>query len=119
MNNSALLKSGINVSAISQVEQTAQTGKFLFHVENCSMRPRIMEGDTIVCHSWNHPYFDPDRVFLIVQKNGEKMIKHIVEYNQEQRYIMVAGEDSGVSRCPIDILAGVFKVSAVLKFGYL
>ena len=86
---------------------------FCFPVKGMSMQPTIMEGDIIgVKRITSTLAFDPDRVYMIVTTDNQRMIKRINSYDKEKDAILLVSDNKDYRPFHIEMnnIVAIFKV---------
>ena len=88
-----------------------------FPVIGMSMKPVVMPGDIIgVKYMDRFDHIDPDRIYLIITVDNERMIKHIMPTKPDEDYITLTSDNKDFApfRIPKN---GVLKVMRVVYVG--
>lgn len=91
---------------------------FLFPVVGCSMAPTIEEGDIIgVRHTESFEAIDPDRVYMLVTRDNERMIKRILRYDATRALLTLGSDNPRVPdfTVPADMVIDIYKVTVLLR----
>ena len=92
--------------------------EFFFPVIGMSMKPTIDEGEVIgVTHIDSYETTNPDRVYMIVTRDNERMIKRILHYNKEEETITLGSDNPNYpdSTLNIDLIVDIYKVVFHMK----
>ena len=92
--------------------------EFFFPVIGMSMKPTIDEGEVIgVTHIDSYETTNPDRVYMIVTRDNERMIKRILHYNKEEETITLGSDNPNYpdSTLNIDLVVDIYKVVFHMK----
>ena len=92
--------------------------EFFFPVIGMSMKPTIDEGEVIgVTHIDSYETTNPDRVYMIVTRDNERMIKRILHYNKEEETITLGSDNPNYpdSTLNVDLVVDIYKVVFHMK----
>ena len=92
--------------------------EFFFPVIGMSMKPTIDEGEVIgVTHIDSYETTNPDRVYMIVTRDNERMIKRILHYNKEEETITLGSDNPNYpdSTLNTDLVVDIYKVVFHMK----
>ncbi|MBQ4367999.1 MAG: S24 family peptidase [Muribaculaceae bacterium] len=92
--------------------------EFFFPVIGMSMKPTIEEGDIIgVCHIDRYETTNADRLYMIVTRDNERMIKRILKYDREAGTITLGSDNPNYPSFDLetDLVVDVYKVVLHLK----
>lgn len=87
--------------------------EFCFPVIGCSMRPTINEGDYIgVKRICSYETTSPDRVYMLVTRDDERMIKRILDFDPEEGSVVLGSDNPAYPPRTIraDNIVHVYKV---------
>lgn len=96
-----------------------KTAEFSFPVIGCSMQPTVKEGDMVgVVHIDGFESCNPDRIYLIITRDNERMIKRINRYDKENNCIWLVSDNPQYEPFPIyiDNIVDVYKVVWKISF---
>ncbi len=96
-----------------------RTAEFSFPVIGCSMQPTVKEGDIVgVSHIDGLESCNPDRIYLIITRDNERMIKRINKYDRENNCIWLVSDNPQYEPFPIylDNIIDVYKVVWKISF---
>lgn len=96
-----------------------KTAEFCFPVLGCSMKPTVKEGDMVgVVHVNGFESCNPDRIYLIITRDNERMIKRINRYDKENNCIWLVSDNPQYEPFPIyiDNIVDVYKVVWKISF---
>lgn len=106
-----------DIKSIQQAQRIAldstMGADFCFPVKGLSMSPTIMEGDIIgVKRMTSTIAFDPDRVYMIVTIDNQRMIKRINSYDKERNAILLVSDNKDYQpfMVEMDNIVAIFKV---------
>ena len=91
----------------------ARGAEFFFPVIGMSMRPTIEEGEIIgVTHIDRFETTNADRVYMIVTRDNERMIKRILHYDREAGRVTLGSDNPSYpnSELEVDMILDVYKV---------
>lgn len=93
--------------------------KKFFKVVGCSMEPLINAGDYIGIDDTDyvHGYIDPDKVYMIITRDNQRMIKHIGEVDKKKGRIICVSENKNFTPFPIEfsMIYKVYKVTCCVS----
>jgi len=98
--------------------QNLHGAKYFFPVVGCSMQPRIDNGDWVgVAEANLDGVVDPDKIYMIVTRDGQRMIKHIAQVDKEKEQIMCASDNAQFQPFHISfsVIAYIYQVVCCLK----
>lgn len=84
-----------------------------FKVQGFSMLPTIKEGEIIgVRHIDSWEYFDPERIYLIITKDGDRMVKRILEYDKDGERLLLGSDNPNYKpfNLPLSLLCDIYRV---------
>lgn len=84
-----------------------------FKVVGFSMSPTIEEGEVIgVKHVEHWEWFDPDRIYLITTTDGERMIKRILEFDEDTNRLKLGSDNPQFKpfTVPLAIVLDIYRV---------
>ena len=87
--------------------------EFFFPVIGMSMKPTIEEGEIIgVAHIDRLETTNADRIYMLITRDGERMIKRILQYNKERGTITLGSDNPNFPNNELDVnmLLDVYKV---------
>lgn len=96
-----------------------KSAEFSFPVIGCSMQPTIKEGDIVgVVHIDGFESCNPDRIYVIITRDNERMIKRINRYDREKGCIWLVSDNPQYEPFPIytDNIVDVYKVVWRISF---
>lgn len=96
-----------------------KSAEFSFPVIGCSMQPTIKEGDIVgVTYVNSFESCNPDRIYLIITRDNERMIKRINRYDKENNCIWLVSDNPQYEPFPIyiDNIVDVYKVVWKISF---
>lgn len=99
-----------------------RSAEFFFPVIGCSMRPTVPEGAIIgVAHIDRYETIDPDRIYLIITTDNQRMIKHIVHYDSQSETLTLASDnrDYPAFSLPATLIRDIYRVVCTLAVATL
>lgn len=103
-----------SVESIGTISVPFDNGaEFFFPATGMSMLPTIKEGMVVgVRHVDRYETTSADRMYLLITKDGERMIKRIVEYDKEKETLTLKSDnpDFPCSKLPTALVQDVYKV---------
>ena len=93
--------------------------EYIFPVIGCSMQPEIIPGDVIAVYQiYDISEFDPERVYMVITRTGDRMIKRL-HYSTARPDVITAHSTNAsfapITLMPEDILH-VFRVTFVGRY---
>lgn len=91
----------------------AKGAEFVMPVIGCSMQPTIREGEIIgVAHIDQYETANADRVYLIITRDNERMIKRILGYDKESQQLTLASDNPAYPpfRLSVGMVVDIYKV---------
>lgn len=91
----------------------ARGAEFVLPVIGCSMLPTIKEGEVIgLAHVERYETTNADRVYLIVTRDNERMIKRIIGYDNSRQVLTLASDNPSYPsfELAVDLILDVYKV---------
>lgn len=92
--------------------------EFFFPVIGMSMLPTIEEGEVIgVKHIDTMETVNPDRIYMIITRDNERMIKRILSYDAESGLVTLGSDNQNYPHITItmDMIVDVYKVTCHMK----
>lgn len=99
-----------------------RSAEFFFPVIGCSMRPTVPEGAIVgVAHVDRYETIDPDRIYLIITADNQRMIKHIVHYDSQSETLTLASDnrDYPAFSLPATLIRDIYRVVCTLAIATL
>ena len=99
-----------------------RSAEFFFPVIGCSMRPTVPEGAIVgVAHVDRYETIDPDRIYLIITADNQRMIKHIVHYDSQSETLTLASDnrDYPAFSLPATLIRDIYRVVCTLAVATL
>lgn len=87
--------------------------EFFFPVVGMSMKPTINEGEIIgVTHVDRLDTTNADRIYMIVTRDGERMVKRILRYDKEHGTILLGSDNEKYpnTELEVELVLDVYKV---------
>lgn len=96
----------------------AQGAEGFFPVIGMSMLPTIEEGEIVgVCHIDGYETANADRVYMIITKDDERMIKRILKYDKATNTLTLGSDNPNYPSTELNValIADVYKVVCHMK----
>lgn len=91
----------------------------LFPVVGCSMLPTIKPGDWVGIKEVDHMngLIDPDKLFMIITRDNQRMIKHIASVNHQEGYVTLSSDNSAYKPFAVqfDMIVKVYQIVCHLE----
>lgn len=100
----------------------SQGAEGFFPVIGMSMLPTIEEGEIVgVCHIDGYETVNADRVYMIVTKDDERMIKRILKYDKATNTLTLGSDNPNYPNTELDaaLIADVYKVVCHMRIDTL
>jgi len=92
--------------------------EMFFPVIGMSMKPSIDEGEIIgVAHVDCYETTNADRIYMIVTRDGERMIKRILKYDKESGLVILGSDNPQYpnTELSVDMIMDIYKVMFHMK----
>lgn len=87
--------------------------KYFFPVQGCSMLPRIKNGDWVgVIETERDCIIDPDKIYMIITRDNQRMIKHIAGVDNKNNFIICSSDNENYLpfHVPFDMIVRIYQV---------